>query len=136
MVRSSVASRSKRDCRPFFCGKNPSKQKRSLGKPELTNAGTNAVAPGKHSTSTPCCVAKRTSKNPGSDIDGDIDGDDVVISKVGDINADGSVDVKDLVRLMKYISGADVTICGSDVNGDGVTDTRDLVRLMRIIAAA
>ena len=37
---------------------------------------------------------------------------------------------------MKYISGADVTICGSDVNGDGVTDTRDLVRLMRIIAAA
>ncbi len=72
----------------------------------------------------------------GSDIDGDIDGDDVVISKVGDINADGSVDVKDLVRLMKYISGADVTICGSDVNGDGVTDTRDLVRLMRIIAAA
>ena len=69
-------------------------------------------------------------------IDGDIDGDDVVIPKVGDINADGSVDVKDLVRLMKYISGADVTICGSDVNGDGVTDTRDLVRLMRIIAAA
>lgn len=68
----------------------------------------------------------------GSDIDGDIDGDDVAIPKVGDINADGSVDVKDLVRLMKYISGADVTICGSDVNGDGVTDTRDLVRLMRI----
>ena len=71
----------------------------------------------------------------GLDIDGDIDGDDVVISKVGDINADGSVDVKDLVRLMKYISGADVTICGSDVNGDGVTDTRDLVRLMRIITS-
>ena len=46
----------------------------------------------------------------GSDIDGDIDGDDVVIPKVGDINADVSVDVKDLVRLMKYISGADVTI--------------------------
>ena len=72
----------------------------------------------------------------GSDIDGDIDGDDVVIPKLGDTNADGSVDVKDLVRLMKYISGAEVTIYGSDVNGDGVTDTRDLVRLMKMIAAA
>jgi hypothetical protein len=33
-------------------GKNPSKINLSLGNPLLTKAGTNAVAPGKHSTST------------------------------------------------------------------------------------
>lgn len=52
----------------------------------------------------------------------------------GDINADGKIDTRDLVRLMKYISGADVELQGGDVNGDGKIDTRDLVRLMKMIS--
>lgn len=54
----------------------------------------------------------------------------------GDVNSDGKVDTKDLVRLMKLISGVDVVISGQDVNGDGKVDTRDLIRLMKIIAEA
>lgn len=54
----------------------------------------------------------------------------------GDVNSDGKVDTKDLVRLMKLISGVDVVISGQDVNGDGNVDTRDLIRLMKIIAEA
>jgi hypothetical protein len=37
---------------PLLSGRNPSKTNLSLGNPLLTKAGTNAVAPGKHSTST------------------------------------------------------------------------------------
>lgn len=54
----------------------------------------------------------------------------------GDVNSDGKVDTKDLIRLMKLISGVDVEISGQDVNGDGKVDTRDLIRLMKIIAEA
>lgn len=54
----------------------------------------------------------------------------------GDVNSDGKVDTKDLIRLMKLISGVDVVISGQDVNGDGKVDTRDLIRLMKIIAEA
>ena len=37
--------------RPFLWGKKPSKMNFSAGNPELTKAGTKAVAPGRHSTS-------------------------------------------------------------------------------------
>ena len=40
------------------------------GNPELTSAGTKAVAPGRHSTSIPCSRQVRTNRNPGSDIPG------------------------------------------------------------------
>ena len=46
MVRVSSANSNKRVCRPFLTGKKPSKTNFSFGKPELTSAGTNAVAPG------------------------------------------------------------------------------------------
>jgi hypothetical protein len=55
---------------PFLTGKNPSKQKRSQGIPEFTNAGTNAVAPGKLHTSIPAFTQALTNKNPGSDMPG------------------------------------------------------------------
>lgn len=56
--------------------------------------------------------------------------------KYGDINGDGSIDTKDLIRLMRYISadGRGVTAYDTDLNGDGSTDTLDLVRLMKFIA--
>ena len=53
---------------------------------------------------------------------------------MGDTNADGTIDVKDIIRLMKYIAGVDIEIQGADVNGDGVIDTLDIVRLMKMIA--
>ncbi len=56
--------------RPFLGGRKPSKQKRSVGNPELTRAGTKAVAPGNVSTSIPAATQARTSKNPGSEIPG------------------------------------------------------------------
>ncbi len=53
---------------------------------------------------------------------------------MGDTNADGTIDVKDIIRLMKYIAGVDIEIQGADVNGDGAIDTLDIVRLMKLIA--
>ena len=70
MVRGSSANSFKRVCRPFLTGKNPSKTNLSFGKPLLTKAGTKAVAPGKHSTSTPASTQARVNKKPGSEIAG------------------------------------------------------------------
>ena len=53
---------------------------------------------------------------------------------MGDTNADGTIDVKDIIRLMKHIAGVDIEIQGADVNGDGAIDTLDIVRLMKLIA--
>lgn len=54
----------------------------------------------------------------------------------GDTNGDGVVNVKDLVRLMRYITDNSIEIFSADVNGDGKVDTKDPVRLMKIIAAS
>lgn len=54
----------------------------------------------------------------------------------GDINGDGDVNGKDLTRLMKYISGEDVTAVSEnlDTNGDGTVNGKDLTRLMRYLS--
>ena len=52
----------------------------------------------------------------------------------GDINNDGTVNAKDLTRLMKYISGEKVEAYGVDLNGDGKENAKDLTRLMKYIA--
>ena len=55
---------------PFLTGRNPIKTNSSVGKPEFTNAGTNAVGPGRVSIviffNTQVC----TNKYPGSEIPG------------------------------------------------------------------
>jgi hypothetical protein len=51
----------------------------------------------------------------------------------GDINNDGEVNTKDLVRLMKKIS-AGVTDADLDLNGDGSVDNADLRQLMKYLA--
>ena len=59
-----------------------------------------------------------------------------MIFLLGDITGDGSIDTRDLVRLMRYIAadGESVIASNPDVNGDGVVTTVDLIRLMNIIA--
>ncbi len=53
---------------------------------------------------------------------------------IGDLNGDGDVNSKDMVRMMKYLAGIDVNIFFPDVNGDGNENVIDLSRLMKIIA--
>ena len=54
----------------------------------------------------------------------------------GDINGDGVVNPHDLTRLLKYISGDDVTVVEKalDVNGDGNVNPHDLTRLLKYIS--
>ncbi|MBE6717398.1 MAG: hypothetical protein E7573_10820 [Ruminococcaceae bacterium] len=54
----------------------------------------------------------------------------------GDINGDGTVNNKDLTRLMKYISGEEVDVVAVtvDANGDGNVNNKDLTRLMKYIS--
>ncbi len=60
----------------------------------------------------------------------------------GDVNNDGAVDGRDIVRINKYLSNynsdtqtSTVEIGpGADANGDGVVDGRDVVRLCKYIA--
>ena len=52
----------------------------------------------------------------------------------GDVNGDGEVDTRDLARLVRRISGAELPTIFADVNDDGSLDTRDLVRLMRFLS--
>lgn len=57
----------------------------------------------------------------------------------GDINGDGSVDIRDLVRLMKYVAAGADSDCGifvtdADTDGDGITDIKDVVHLMKTLS--
>ena len=69
-MRGSSANSVSRVARPFFWGRNPSKQNFSFGNPDATNAGTKAVAPGRHSTVTPLRRHSLTKRNPGSEMAG------------------------------------------------------------------
>ncbi|MBO4217033.1 MAG: hypothetical protein J5940_03725, partial [Clostridia bacterium] len=54
----------------------------------------------------------------------------------GDINGDGTVNVKDLIRLAQYIAKWNVTVVEAaiDTNGDGTVNVKDLIRLAQFIA--
>jgi hypothetical protein len=54
----------------------------------------------------------------------------------GDVNVDGTVDGRDLLRLARYLSGQQVeaNAKAADVNGDGSVDGRDLLRLAKHLA--
>ena len=51
----------------------------------------------------------------------------------GDINGDGSVNNKDVIRLQKYLKDPTTTVDAAalDVNGDGKVNNKDLIRLTR-----
>ena len=62
------------------------------------------------------------------------DGQITIIEGVpGDINADKTVNSKDLIRLRKYFGGFDVEvdIIACDCNGDGNVNSKDLMRLRK-----
>lgn len=54
----------------------------------------------------------------------------------GDVNDDGVVDGRDVLRLAKWLAGENVTINekNADVNGDVTVDGRDLLRLAKYLA--
>ncbi|MEE0930905.1 MAG: cohesin domain-containing protein [Acutalibacteraceae bacterium] len=54
----------------------------------------------------------------------------------GDINNDGKVNLRDVIRLNQYVAGWDVTVSPdtTDVNGDGKTNLRDVIRLNQYVA--
>ena len=53
----------------------------------------------------------------------------------GDTNGDGGINNRDLVLLLRYVNGWDVTLdlAAADVNGDGRINNRDVVLLQRYI---
>ena len=64
---------------------------------------------------------------------------EVLEEKLGDIELDGEINQKDLIKLTKYLAGFNITLTDAekklaDVNGDGVVDSRDAVKLARYIA--
>ena len=53
---------------------------------------------------------------------------------LGDVNDDGVVDGRDIIRLAQYDAGIEGKVINkrnSDVNCDGIVDGRDLIRLAR-----
>ena len=54
----------------------------------------------------------------------------------GDATGDGKVTLNDVVRLLKYVSGWDVTVTAEncDVTGDGQVTLSDVVRLLKFVS--
>lgn len=61
---------------------------------------------------------------------------DVPVNKLGDVNGDGEIDIRDGVMIRKYLAKMSVKIntANSDVNKDGVIDTIDAVLILKKIA--
>lgn len=61
-----------------------------------------------------------------------------VSSTIGDVNGDGKVDVRDLVRFKKKLVGITVTFieANADCTDDGKVDAADIVQLRKILLEA
>lgn len=56
---------------------------------------------------------------------------------LGDVNADGTVNGKDLIVLRRYaagVEGTEIDQANSDLNGDGTVNGKDLILLRRLLA--
>jgi hypothetical protein len=69
--------------------------------------------------------------------DANLDDDSCEYLMPGDINADGEINVLDVVQLVGFILGTsnpnDTQIASGDLNGDGVLNVLDVVALVNII---
>ena len=56
--------------------------------------------------------------------------------KPGDVTGDGKIDIMDVIRLLKHVSGWQVEINAPacDVTGDGNTDIMDVIRLLKFVS--
>ena len=54
-------------------------------------------------------------------------------SGAGDVNADGKINSKDVIALMKAIVSNNYTLSTADVNGDKKVNSRDVIALMKMI---
>ena len=54
----------------------------------------------------------------------------------GDINDDGKVDIRDAIRLAKYLAkeNVEINLSNANINGDDKVDVRDLIRLKKYLA--
>ena len=61
----------------------------------------------------------------------------VFASELGDINADGNINVQDIVLLVSFILGSEEPDAGqqyaSDINGDGILNVMDVVLIVSLI---
>ena len=66
----------------------------------------------------------------------------IALAFKGDVNLDGTVDLKDSLKLKKYIAGdaeqisEELQILAGDVNGDGSPDLKDMLAVKKAIAGA
>ena len=59
---------------------------------------------------------------------------DISFESIGDLNGDGKINLKDIVRLKKILAGLDESAGASaDVNNDGETNSLDLTALRKYI---
>ena len=61
----------------------------------------------------------------------------ILTSDPGDINADGNINVQDVVTLINFILGVDEPDTGqqyaADINGDGILNVIDVVLIVALI---
>ena len=52
----------------------------------------------------------------------------------GDVNGDGKTDIRDLVRIKKYLADPDsIVVYGADYNKDGRIDSLDLAGIRKLL---
>ena len=58
-----------------------------------------------------------------------------IAPSTGDVNADGTVNMKDVLGLRRFLAGLDTGVAGNgDVNGDGDVNMKDVLMLRRYLA--